>query len=219
VLRRRARAHPVSGFSLAFALSAVIAVVYVFGSIRSSQGWLTACCSERDGDPLHLWLLRLPGSLVAPAPSLPVWGSLLQVFVVLAIAEAAVGRYLTVAVGLAGHLLSGIAARLLIMVGPGVLGGLPRIDGHVLDTGPSAATVALAAYLAVVMRAPILGTAVAAGITAAMFTHSDLAGREHLVAWLVGLTCGAVHVLVLRARASKASVGDITGASSPSVAV
>jgi hypothetical protein len=219
VVRRRAHAHPVTGFSLAFVLSAVIAAVYLVGPERNGQRWLTACCSERDGYSLHVWLLRLPGSLVAPPPGLPVWGALVQVFVVLAIAEAAVGRYLTVGVGLAGHLASGVAARLLIALGPGVLGGLPRVDGHVLDTGPSAATVALAAYLVVVLRSPILGTAVAAGITAAMFAHSDLAGREHLVAWVVGMLCGVVHVLVLRLRASRASVGDIAAVSNASVTV
>jgi hypothetical protein len=148
--------------------------------------------------------------MIAPPPGLPVWGSLLQVLVVVGIAEASVGRTWTVAVGLAGHFISGIAARVLIDVGAGVFGGLPPVDRFVLDTGPSAATVALTAYLVVVLRCPILGTVAATGVGLGMLAHSDLAGREHVVAWIVGMACGAGHLLLLRRRAAHASMRDIS---------
>lgn len=207
---RRGREHGVRGFSIAIALCVVLAVVSALDSRHGGQHWIDSCCGERDGYPLRLWLLRLPGSMIAPPPGLPVWGSLLQVLVVVGIAEASVGRRWTIAVGLAGHLLSGIAARVLLDIGPGMFGGLPPVDRFVLDTGPSAATVALTAYLALVLRVPILGTLAAAGVVLAMFAHSDLAGREHAVAWIVGMVCGAGHLLLLRRRAAHASMRDIS---------
>jgi hypothetical protein len=209
VLRRRARERGPFGFSLAIVLCVVISAVSFLDHRYPGQQWLTACCAERDGYPLRLWLVRLPGSLLAPAPDLAVWGSVAQILIVVGLAEAAAGRLLTVSVALAGHVISTLAARALIVLGPGVLGGLPPIDRHVLDTGPSAATVALIAYLVVVLRCPILGTLAAAGLSVAMLAHSDLAGREHLVAWLVGMACGAIQLLALRRRAARASVRDV----------
>jgi hypothetical protein len=210
---RRGRDRGASGFVLAIGLCVVLAAVSAANSRHGGQHWVDGCCGERDGDPLRLWLLRLPGSMIAPPPGLPVWGSLLQVLVVVGIAEASVGRVWTVAVGLAGHVLSGIAARVLIDVGPGMLGGLPPVDRFVLDTGPSAATVALTAYLVVVLRCPILGTLAAAGVGIGLLAHSDLAGREHVVAWVVGMVCGAGHLLLLRRRAAYASMRDVRGLS------
>src|SRR5450432_422968 len=208
---RRGRDRGVRGFVVAIGLCVVIATVSALDSRHGGQHWVDACCGERDGDPLRLWVWRLPGSMIAPPPGLPVWGSLLQVLVVVGIAEASVGRTWTVAVGLAGHVLSGVTARLLIDVGPGVLGGLPPVDRFVLDTGPSAATVALTAYLVVVLRCPILGTLAATGVVLGMLAHSDLAGREHVVAWIVGMACGAGHLLLLRRRAAHASMRDMRG--------
>jgi hypothetical protein len=215
VVRRRVDQRGVRGFSLAIALCVVIGLASVLDSRHAEQQWLAACCGERDGYPLRVWLLRLPGSLIAPPPGLPVWGSLVQVLVVVGIAEAALGRVLTVSVALAGHLISGVVARALIDWGPGVPGGLPSIDRFVLDTGPSAATVALTAYLVVVLRTPILGTVAAAAGGLAMLTHSDLAGREHVAAWVVGMGCGVIHLLLLRRRASRASMRDINQARTP----
>ncbi len=208
---RRARDRGPWGFALAIGLCVVIAAISALDSRPGGQHLVNGCCNERDGYPLHLWLFRLPGSMIAPPPGLPIWGSLLQVLVVIGIAEAVVGRTWTIAVGLAGHVLSGIAARVLLNVVPGVFGGLPAVDRFVLDTGPSAVTVALTAYLAVVLRVPILGTLAAVGVALGMFAHSDLAAREHAVAWAVGMACGAVHLLLLRRRAAHASMRDITG--------
>jgi hypothetical protein len=208
---RRARDRGPWGFALAIGLCVAIAAVSAVDSRHGSQHLVNSCCNERDGYPLHVWLARLLGSMIAPPPGLPIWGSLLQVLVVVGIAEAVVGRTWTIAVGLAGHVLSGISARLLLNVVPGVFGGLPAIDRFVLDTGPSAVTVALTAYLALVLRVPILGSLAAAGVVLAMFAHSDLAAREHAVAWIVGMACGGLHLLILRRRAAHASMRDIRG--------
>jgi hypothetical protein len=62
-----------------------------------------------------------------------------------------------------------------------------------------------------VLRVPILGTLAAAGVGLGMLAHSDLAAREHAVAWVVGMAGGVVHLLVLRRRAARASMRDIAG--------
>ena len=206
IVRRRWRDHGVRGFGVALGLCLLICLA---ASIRldafgpAGSHWLTACCAERDGYPLHRWILRLPGSLIAPAPELPVWGSLAQILVVVGIAEAAMGRAATVAVGLAGHFISTIAARVLLAAGSGVPGALPHIDRYLLDTGPSAATVALTAYLVVVLRCPMLGALAGAGIAAVASEHSGLAASEHFVAWVVGLGCGVIQLLLLRGATSR----------------
>ena len=200
ILRRRAAARGLAGFSLAIALCLLISAAAFLESRQLAHPALTRCCAERDGFPLGIWLSRLPGSLIAPPPGLPVWGSLLQVLVVLGVAEAAVGRTLTASVGFAGHFISGVVARVLVGLGPHGFLGLSAADRFVLDTGPSAATVALTAYIVVRLRCPMLGSLAAAGLSLAMLAHSDLAACEHIVAWLVGMLCGSVHLLVLRRR-------------------
>ncbi len=212
IVRRRARDRGVRGFAVAIGLCLLICLGTVirldeFGTAGSH--WLNACCAERDGYPLHRWLARLPGSLIAPAPELPVWGSLAQILVVIGIAEAAMGRLATVIVGLVGHFVSAIAARVLLSAGSGVPGALPHIDRYVLDTGPSAATVALTAYLVVVLRCPMLGAVAASGIAAAAFEHSGLAASEHLVAWAVGMGCGVIQLLLLRGATSRGATGEV----------
>jgi hypothetical protein len=205
VVRRRRSERGLAGFSLAIGLCGVVLAAAWLGHQRPGQSWINACCAEQDSYPLATWLTRLPGSLIAPARDLPVWGALVQIAAVLGIAEAAVGRRFTLVVAAAGHVVSTIVARVCVSLGPGHLLGVPTADGHVLDTGPSAATVALTAYLAVVLRCPILGSVAGVGLATASLTHSDLAGREHLVAWLVGMTCGGAHLLALHARADRAT--------------
>lgn len=197
VVVRRWRQAGFAGFAAAVGLCALVTLVNLLDH-HGGDDWLRMCCAEHDGDPLARWLVRLPGSMIAPAQNLPVWGSLVQIFVVFALAEAAVGRMRAIVVAGIGHMLSTVGARLLMWLGPHYLGGLPGVDRHVLDTGPSAATVALTAYLAVVLRCPILGTVAGVAIGLATLTHSDLAGHEHVIAWAVGLACGAMQQVVLR---------------------
>jgi hypothetical protein len=213
IIRRRGRDRGVRGFGVAIGLCLLICLATIirrseFGTAGSH--WLNACCAERDGYPLHRWIVRLPGSLIAPAPELPVWGSLAQVLVVVGIAEAAMGRIATVTVGLLGHFISAIAARVLLGAGSDVPGALPHIDRYLLDTGPSAATVALTAYLVVVLRCPMLGAVAGAGIAAAAFEHSGLAASEHLVAWAVGMLCGVIQLLLLRGATSRGATRTAT---------
>lgn len=203
VVRQRWRERKVSGFSVTLLLCTGLLVGRLLDAHRPGEMWVDHCCAEQDSYPLVRWLWRMPGSVLAPAQDLPVWGSVIQVLVVVGLAEAAVGVRRTLFVAAAGHFIATLGARILVTLGPGVVLGLPAADGLLPDTGPSAVTVALTAYLTVVLRCPILGSLAGAGIAVATLTHSDLAGREHVLAWLVGMGCGALQFFAFRQRAKR----------------
>jgi hypothetical protein len=156
------------------------------------------CCGERLDAPIGVSLLRLPGSLLAPAALLPVWGSVVQVLLAFGIAEAAVGARWTLTVAGLAHAIGTLAGRYFVWYAPAVLGGLPASWRYALDTGPSAATCGLAVYVAVVVGCPRLGGLVAVGVLAGFAVHPDLAGREHIVALVIGAAAAAVQLLMFR---------------------
>lgn len=195
----RWRTRGLRGFWLTAAVSAAVLVTYIADHTTAGHTVVGWCCSERAAYPWWLAIVRLPGSMVAPAPMLPVWGSLIQVALVFTVAEAVLRWRAALGVALLAHLAATLAARFFIWLGPTVFTGLPPRYLHVLDTGPSAATVALVACLAVVLRAPILGTLVLAGMLSELWARPDLAGREHIIALAVGALCG----IALRLRTSR----------------
>lgn len=148
--------------------------------------------------PVPAALLRLPGSLFAPAPSLPVWGALAQVLVAFGLAEVLVGRGRTIAVALAATAAATASGRLMRLLGPHSWIGLSHHATAVRDTGPSAAVVALLVYLCWVCRAPRAFVLVVGTMLGEIAIKPNLAGREHLVAIAVGVLAG----LVLRPRAA-----------------
>ena len=101
---------------------------------------------------------RLPGSLFAPAPRLPVWGAVLQVLVVGVIAETVVGRRRMVGAAVSVHVAASLLGRAMSGAASGSWAGV----GAGRDTGPSVAVVALAVAVAVAVRKPVLAAAVAA---------------------------------------------------------
>ncbi len=210
VVRRRWQAAGPAGFVWAIALSAAVAAISIADHQNGAQHWVSACCGEHDGDAFSLWLARLPGSMLAPAQGLPVWGSLAQILLAFGIAEAAVGRRMTIAVAFLGHVLATAGARLVLTLFSGL-----AANRLVLDTGPSAATVALAAYLGVVLRLPLLGAVTAAGLVVAAFGHSGLAAGEHAAAAVVGIACGAAHLGWLRWKAAVLTAAAVQHADVP----
>ena len=205
VVATRWREQGVRGFALTGLVSAAVILVWLVDR-TSAHPVVTACCGERVGGPLSSALLRLPGSLVAPAPLLPVWGSLIQVLLAFALAEAAVGVFRTVAVVGASQVIATLAGRYFVWYAPVALGGLPTSWRTALDTGPSAATVGLAVYLAIVLGCPRIGVVVITGIAVAVVfaPSSELAWREHLVAIMVGTACAGVQLLAYRWSARRA---------------
>jgi hypothetical protein len=143
--------------------------------------------AEKAALPIGAALQRLPLSMVAPAPNLPVWGSLLQVFVVFGIAEALVGWRRTLTVALTATFLCTLSGRIMCYLGPDSIVGLPWISRYVSDTGPSAAVVAIVAYVCCVRRAPRTMTVLLTAMVTEVTLLPNLAGREHVVAIALGI--------------------------------
>lgn len=207
---RRWKREGVKGFALTIAATVTVVILaFVDHQQHANQDLLRACCGERASLPAWEAAVRLPGSLFAPSPLLPAWGSILQVAVVAALAEAAVGRVRVGIVAIAGHSLATASARLFLWLGPAVPLGLSPTWRSALDTGPSAATLALAAYLAVVIGTPFIGVVLTAATLTASLAISGLAGSEHVIALAVGLSCGAIHLAALRWRVGAATLNGV----------
>ncbi|WP_370147391.1 hypothetical protein [Streptacidiphilus sp. EB129] len=181
--------------ALPLTLTATLAVL-VFQVLQHTPGG--AALVERVGvvrASLPLWesLLRTPLSLFVPAPALPVWGAAAQVFVVFGVAELAVGRWRTLAVAYAGTLAGTVYAR----------GGMPWDNVFARDTGPSAAVVALAVYVAWRCRAWLTAVVTVTAMVLEQVLEPNLAGVEHLAAIACALTVAAGGEL-LRATSGRA---------------
>jgi hypothetical protein len=197
VLGRRWAERGIGGYLL----TAIVALTVVLAwcvDRSAGKSIVAMCCGERVDAPLGISLLRLPGSLVAPAALLPVWGSVAQVVLAFGITEAAVGARRTLTVAALAHALGTLAGRYFVWYAPAVLGGLPTYWRYALDTGPSAATCGLAVYAAVVLGCPRLGGVIVTAVVAAVALHPDLAGREHIVALAVGAATACVQSFMLR---------------------
>lgn len=144
--------------------------------------------------PLRSELLRLPMSFFLPTAYLPEWGAVVQLLVVIGLGELMLGRWFTVAIAAIAHVVSTLTARGLIDGGHGKVIGLPLSLAHVLDTGPSAATVAVGVCLLVAIRAHWCTSILCASLAIAALATPGLDGTEHAVA----LACGVVGGFVRR---------------------
>ncbi|MFE3635761.1 hypothetical protein [Streptomyces sp. NPDC059168] len=144
----------------------------------------------RAQDPLWQALSRTPLSLFVPALDLPVWGALAQILFVFGVAEICLGRRRTLAVAYVATLAGTLYARVGIALGPHAPFGLPASDAGVVDTGPSAAVVGLAVYVAWRYGAHATVGAVTAAMVVEVLLKENLAGKEHLAALMgVGILC------------------------------
>ncbi|MFJ3230202.1 hypothetical protein [Streptomyces sp. NPDC086787] len=169
----------------------------------------------RADDPLWLALLRTPLSLFVPALDLPVWGALVQLLLVFGIAEICLGRWRTLAIAYVATLAGTLYARAAIALGPHTPLGLPTTDAHVVDTGPSAAVVGLALYLAHRYGARVTGAGVIAAMVAEVLVKNNLAGKEHLAAIAgVAALCGAQSLLSGRGNRGSRGPGRTAPAAS-----
>ncbi|MGW0414270.1 hypothetical protein ACWDZX_23790 [Streptomyces collinus] len=183
--KRRLRAVPMTAGAVC--LTAVLQYV-------QNQAWgyrfVQSMGAVRVEDPLWLALLRTPLSLYVPALDLPVWGALAQVLCVFGIAEICLGWWRTLAIAYAATLAGTLYARVGIACGPHVPFGLPGSDARVVDTGPSAAVVGLAVFVAWRYGAQVTAAAVTLAIVVEVLLKENLAGKEHLAALLgVGVLC------------------------------
>lgn len=142
--------------------------------------------------PVWLIVLRLPLSMFAPAPDLPAWGAVAQVLVVFAVAEIQLGRWRTLLVAVCTNALTTLSARLMWIAGAALGVGTPQIDAYELDTGPSTVVVALSVYVLLRCRAYTLLAATVLAMALETVLLPNLAGREHLVAVVLG---GAAYLI------------------------
>ncbi|MCD7437530.1 hypothetical protein K4B79_04765 [Streptomyces lincolnensis] len=204
LLKRRWRAVPLS-----------IGAVCLTGALHYAQnqswgyGFVQDVGAVRAEDPLLPALLRTPLSLFVPALDLPVWGALAQILIVFGIAEICLGRWRTLVLAYTATLAGTLYARLGLWLGPDHPLGLPASDSHVVDTGPSAAVVGLAVFLAWRYGAWVTAGAVIAAMVVEVALKGNLAGKEHLAAIAAVLVlCG---VSALRQRRSRGRTGTGSG--------
>jgi hypothetical protein len=160
--------------------------------------------------PLDVALIRLPGSMLVPAPNLPAWGALTQVLLVFGLAEAWFGARRTLGIALAATALSTLGGRIMCMLGPHHLLGLPGSEAWVLDTGPSSAVVALLVYVCCRRRAWLTLSVLVATMVGELIVLPNLAGREHIIAIAVGAAAASplvVRRVQLRQLAAPVSTG------------
>ncbi len=205
----RVRRRGVLAFPVTLAVvGAVLALARLRASGPAGAALVDACCGLRAGLPLPLWLLRLPGSLAAPAAHLPEVGSVVQVLLALGLAEAVFGSRRTVLLAGTAHVVATLAAKFFVLLGPTRPFGLPASYLWAADSGPSAATVALAVALAVALPAPRWGALVVGSVLVTSVLSPGLASREHLVAVLVGVAF-AVAYRVSRAADPWARLAEV----------
>lgn len=195
IVRAHVRRHRFASVPLATAATVLVLLFSVVQHLPGGERLVTQVGVVRAALPLGISLLRTPLSLYVPALDLPVWGALVQVFLVFGIAEIVLGRRLTVAVAYACTLAGTLFARIGVELGPEHLFGFPTWVGHVRDTGPSAAVVALAVCVAIRCRAWWTGGAVVLAMVVEAVLLPNLAGLEHVVAVLVaGLIAASLEV-------------------------
>lgn len=183
---------------------AATATVLLLQAVQHTPGG--AVLLERLGvvrGSLPLWesLLRTPLSVLVPAPNLPVWGAAAQVLLVFGIAELTIGRRNTLLVGYAGTLAGTLYAREAVhlgAVGRSQLLSLPWEDAFVRDTGPSAAVVSLAVFVAWRFRVWVTGVVTVAAMVLEELFFPNLAGAEHLAAIFCALALAGGGELLRR---------------------
>ncbi|MFE9400936.1 hypothetical protein ACFYNY_04065 [Streptomyces sp. NPDC006530] len=178
--------------AIGLTLSAV-ALTSVFQIIQN-QSWgfrpIQIIGSVKAEYPLWISLLRTPFSLFVPALDLPVWGALAQVLLVFGIAEICIGRGRMLLIAYAATLAGTLYARVGIRIGPDSVLGLPASAAEMVDTGPSAAVVALAVYVCWRYRAYWTAGVVVVSMVLEVVLKNNLAGKEHIAALLaVAVIC------------------------------
>lgn len=175
------------------AAASLVVLFALLARTRSGGVVVRQIAVVEDGLPWPVLLARLPLSMFAPAALLPFWFAVLQVSVVFAVAQAALGVRRTVLVSLVGHVAATLSVRMWIWLGVPV--GLSRWYLHYPDAGPSAAVLALLAYLAVSRRVGWLAAVLLGYEALESFVLHGATQREHLVGVLAGALTAALTPL------------------------
>ncbi|MCU1361280.1 MAG: hypothetical protein JWN99_2569, partial [Ilumatobacteraceae bacterium] len=181
VIARRFRS-----FALAIATAMLIIVFEVAKQTAGGARLVRTVAGVHQSDHLVVLLLRTPLSIFAAAPSLPVWGAIVQVLVVISIAQQILGWRRVVIIAVGSQFLINVVTHATVISGhPGWMG----VAGQVfdLDTGPSVVVVALACAGALEAPARWLGTLMVIGLAIELVLTPDAAAHEHMLAVFAGV--------------------------------
>jgi hypothetical protein len=201
-----------SSLSLAGVGSALTVACALAQQALHGPAWLTDLTAERASLPLPTALVRLPGSLFAPALDLPLWGAVAQLAIVAALVQALCGPACALGVGFGAHFATTLAARATFALGPLLPLAVPAATRLALDTGPSVAVLALVAYACARLRCwVLLGLVLSEPIVEVVIQPATLAVYEHSAAVAIGVLA-ALPILLRRAagrvsRPSEAAAG------------
>ncbi len=134
---------------------------------------------------------------VGAAANLPVWGAFIQFAVVAAATEVLIWWLRMLVVGVVANAAATAGARVMAWLGPHNPWGISADVAGQPDTGPSVLITAMVIYLAIVHRAPIVGSLTAAIMIGEVVINPNLAGREHLI----GMATAAVLAFAAHLRA------------------
>lgn len=168
-------------------LSLTGAALYGDHSLRRLAITVGGACASL---PWATEVARLPGSVFLPTSDLPLMLAVMQIVVVIGLAELLFGWRAVLVVALVAQFVSTLSARLLLSGScPGSSGLLCIPHGQIglLDTGPSAITTAVGAWLLARCRARTSLLLLAATLLVADVAQRNLDGREHLLAFCCGL--------------------------------
>jgi hypothetical protein len=171
-------------FWLGPAGAATVASLALAARTRPGYVWVQHTAIVRAAQPWHLWLARLPLSLFAPAQLLPFWASMLEVLATFTIAQVLLGLRRTVVVAFSGHAMATVSTRFWVWLGPPV--GIAHHYLQLGDAGPSAAVLALCAYVAIAYRLSWLAIGLVLYEAVELLIINGLTQREHLVGVLTG---------------------------------
>ena len=189
--RRRLAERGLAGLALTGLAAALIGLFAVARPLSPGVGRAIDQVSAVSARvPVGTVLLRLPLSIVAPTPSLPAWGSVLQVLVMFGLAELLLGRRRLVAMALVVQAATTLAVRVALWAGPHAYLGLRHRELLWRDTGPSAVVMALAAVLAARLGLRRIGAALVVFVALDATLVGHLASREHALALAIGFGWG-----------------------------
>lgn len=174
----------------------ILAVAATLADRGSTRHLLLSGGGVRANLPLWQEIIRLPVSAFVPTPELPLIGAVAQLLIVFSLGEVLLGRRATLLVAALGQLVSSLAARVMILAGTAAMVGLPASQAAVLDTGPSGMTTAVGAWLLVRTRCYGCLTVLGLAIGSLAVAQDNLDGREHFVAYIVGVLTAAALPLV-----------------------
>jgi lysylphosphatidylglycerol synthetase-like protein (DUF2156 family) len=157
---------------------------------EAPQRWIAGVSAVRADYALSTVIPRVPSSLVVPALLLPMWGSLLQVGIVVTVASMLVGWRTVLAVAIGVQYAATLAIHSFYRLGNRAWFGLTEAQMTVLDTGPSVAVMALAAFVSARLRTWTITLTLLGIIVFEIVSTPTLATIEHVIGVAAGTALG-----------------------------